>query len=366
MTDEAYNHYPHVDTQHQYYHQHQQHYNDNNNNNNNTNTHNQQHTQDDEQRRIRRMRGKRLCRLIVIPIFLIVIFCALTRSSGTQSRGGASHSNAILVSDIKALTLNADRWTKSSRVSSIPQLECIGGSASHLYNLRPKVVQCTNKGSDGSDVQWECKASLDSTVRFGKLDVSCEGFGYAGDPYVLKGSCGLRYELEYTSPESRNQHYQNESSSSSGSTIIVWILIIGFVMFIFWPSNNNTHGGAHRGASGPHGPGYPPGAGPYGGPGGYYPGSAPGTYPAPGVYPGDPYYGPQCQPGGWRPGFWSGAGLGYLFGRQNRNHYNYGHHYQPSYGGGGWNSGGSSYRSSSSSGSGVSTSSTGYASTSSR
>lgn len=37
------------------------------------------------------------------------------------------------------------------------------------------VVQCTNAGFDGSDVQWKCQADLPHNLRFGELNVNCEG-----------------------------------------------------------------------------------------------------------------------------------------------------------------------------------------------
>ena len=41
-------------------------------------------------------------------------------------------------------------------------------------------------------LQWECKTDMDSQYRFGEIAVSCEGYDYPDDPYVLKGSCGVR------------------------------------------------------------------------------------------------------------------------------------------------------------------------------
>jgi len=38
------------------------------------------------------------------------------------------------------------------------------------------------------------------------MDVSCEGFRGPNDPWVLRGSCALRYNLEYTSPDAGNPH----------------------------------------------------------------------------------------------------------------------------------------------------------------
>ena len=34
----------------------------------------------------------------------------------------------------------------------------------------------------------QCEADLPEKLRFGKIDVSCEGWAKAGDPYVLKGT----------------------------------------------------------------------------------------------------------------------------------------------------------------------------------
>jgi len=39
--------------------------------------------------------------------------------------------------------------------------------------------------------QWECKCDMDNAFRFGEISVTCEGYDYPEDPYVLKGSCGV-------------------------------------------------------------------------------------------------------------------------------------------------------------------------------
>jgi len=33
---------------------------------------------------------------------------------------------------------------------------------------------------------------MDNAYRFGKVEVSCEGYDNPEDPYVLRGSCGVR------------------------------------------------------------------------------------------------------------------------------------------------------------------------------
>lgn len=37
-------------------------------------------------------------------------------------------------------------------------------------------------------VVLKCEADLPEKLRFGRIDVSCEGWSKAGDPYVLKGA----------------------------------------------------------------------------------------------------------------------------------------------------------------------------------
>ena len=76
------------------------------------------------------------------------------------------------------------------RAGAVPQLKVVGGSAMRHTQFHPAVVQCTNKGFDGVDVNWKCEADLDDSVRFGMTEVLCEGFEYPEDPYILKGSCG--------------------------------------------------------------------------------------------------------------------------------------------------------------------------------
>jgi hypothetical protein len=109
---------------------------------------------------------------------------------------GKSVRLSIPLADIDALTLRAGRVTAARRMPAAPQLECFGSLC--VPGLMPDSVQCYNRGYDGNTVQWQCDAELDKSVKFGRLDVSCEGFSMAGDPNVLVGSCGLRYELVST------------------------------------------------------------------------------------------------------------------------------------------------------------------------
>lgn len=57
-------------------------------------------------------------------------------------------------------------------------------------------MQCRQTGSDGVSPQWACEADLPEGLRFGPLEVVCEGWSGPGDDQVLAGSCALEYELE--------------------------------------------------------------------------------------------------------------------------------------------------------------------------
>eukprot|EP01133_Synstelium_polycarpum_P007566 gene7566-8852_t len=282
---------------------------------------------------------------------------AMFAPSNAKPFGGRDKS--VLLKDVEVLTLYAGKMTTGSRSDPMPQITCVGGSARSEKELYPKIVQCHNMGSDGTDVQWKCESSLDSTVTFGKLDVSCEGYTYPEDPWILKGSCGLSYELEYTNPEMRRMKNE-EYNQTSWTTIFIWVAIVAFIAYIILSPSQPQHGAAgpppngvgNGGAPGGYPPG-PPGGGPpggFGGNGGGYGGgnnggADPNTYPGyPNINPGGCGQAPPGQaPGGWNPGFWTGAGLGYLFGR-NRGYGGYGNGYAAGYGNGYGNGiGGSSW-----------------------
>lgn len=57
--------------------------------------------------------------------------------------------------------------TTGRRSSPIPQLSCVGGTAQGRF--APKTVQCYNKGFNGLDVQWECKADMPIDYQFGEV-----------------------------------------------------------------------------------------------------------------------------------------------------------------------------------------------------
>jgi len=109
---------------------------------------------------------------------------------------------AVHVSELKSLVLRAGEMTSGVR-SQVPTLVCLSGPCADA----PKKVRCAVRGTERAtgDPHWECTADLPVGVRFGSIDVSCEGFRYPSDEYITRGSCGLEYTLVDTSPYRQRQ-----------------------------------------------------------------------------------------------------------------------------------------------------------------
>jgi len=247
----------------------------------------------------------------------ILFLCFFIKNSSAQFK-------KVKLKDVDVLTLYQGRQTNGRRSSPVMQLQCKGGTAG-CGKFIPEVVQCYNRGSDGLDVQWECKADMDSKYRFGRISVSCEGFDYPEDPYVLAGSCGLEYTIDLTeegkSKESSNWSSEKSSFSKSSYSsnksededytgiILFAIIVICIICVSHFGSGNN----GQIPPAGSMDDGIPP-AGSHSAPPPYNPGHS---------------YTRSSRPSGWRPGFWSGFGLGNLtgnwFGSSNRGYGNRGY-----------------------------------------
>jgi len=239
---------------------------------------------------------------------LFLLFTLLTLTFGW----GNTHKK-IKLKDVQVLTLHHGQMTTGRRTSPVPQLQCVGGSAG-CGHFQPHTVQCRNKGFDGRDFQWECKSEMASDYKFGKLQVSCEGFDYPDDSYILVGSCGLEYEIDLTKPYQQNWNF-SKSNHHDNSAIILFLFGAIFIWVVVRWIRQNV-GDDDRSRHGPQPPPYGPQPPPYG--------------------PQPPPYGPQPPPYGFKPhcqgpsygtsshnrggsGFWPSLGLaaaaGYLFGR---------------------------------------------------
>eukprot|EP00049_Salpingoeca_infusionum_P000327 m.39029 g.39029 ORF g.39029 m.39029 type:complete len:298 (+) comp10279_c0_seq1:487-1380(+) len=235
----------------------------------------------------------------------------------------------VHLGQVQSLTLRKGAYTTGRRNAPIAQTTCRGALCGRY---EPTVVRCEQSGHDGVDYQWECKADLDKAVRFGRVEVLCEGYDYPDDPYILAGSCGVEYELESTSYNRGNNGWRTNAyeNSGSGGYSFFSVIVFAFIAYAIIKSCCSSPGAAGAGGRA--------GAGPRGGPG--YPGPPPG-YPGGNPPPYDSYGGgPSCTPpppsSSSGPGFWTGLGVGGLLGNMfgGRRRYGYGGYNYGGYGGG--------------------------------
>ncbi|KAL1443410.1 hypothetical protein MTO96_007493 [Rhipicephalus appendiculatus] len=227
----------------------------------------------------------------------------------------------VKLKDVEVLTLRQGQYTTGRRSSPVPQLTCLGGSAG--CQNAPAVVQCYNRGSDGYSTQWECKADMSKSQKFGTVEVTCEGYDHADDEYILAGSCGLEYRLEKTgygggSTYDSYKHSTYTYGSKSGSTFetILFLAVVAFVIYAIYrtclaPGQLDDAPPAYDDGPPPDYPGFRPQ---------YQTDASCGSARAPGAAGG--------LGGG---GFWTGAAagglLGYLFGNRNNAGYTTGYGY---------------------------------------
>lgn len=232
----------------------------------------------------------------------------------------------VKLKDVQVLTLQQGEYTTGRRSSPVPQLQCLGGSAG--CGNAPSVVQCYNRGNDGYSTQWECKADMSTSQKFGAIEVTCEGYDYAEDEYILAGSCGLEYRLERTGHGAGSTYahspYYSSTKSSSFFQNILFLGGAAFVIYVIYRSFMAPPGqdGDPPPYSDDRPPDYPgsPRGGFFGGGGG-----GGGVPPAPGfrpTYQTDASCGAAGGSAGLGGGgFWTGAAtgglLGYMFGSRN-------------------------------------------------
>ena len=181
-----------------------------------------------------------------------VVFFLLLLVGGPAITSAAAGGERILLKDVGALVLKPGEMTSARRTAALPQLSCNGGVGCHgKYALDS--VMCKNEGTDGRDINWECNAEMPVDVKFGLIEVSCEGYDYPEDPYVLVGSCQLRYNLKRRAGVENSVPTYTRHPPSSNSGIGLGGLLMGCILL--WALGNscggNSHRGGYRGANGP-------------------------------------------------------------------------------------------------------------------
>ncbi|KAF7970633.1 hypothetical protein HWV62_23575 [Athelia sp. TMB] len=225
----------------------------------------------------------------------------------------------VKLSSIPRLTFYKDELTVARRSARVPQLTCVGEPCS-LYT--PDVVRCENIGGSGVEVEWKCEADLPQALRFGRVEVGCEGWSGRGDEYVLKGSCGLEYRLvrvpdslrddAQASPRTPFKADRRTAPRVDTEAVGFWLFFAAIALWIIYkfftrPSNPNR-------AQTPGQPAPRPGPG---GAGGWFPGGHQDDDPNYNAFGGAPPPYSKSAPGTaddsnastWRPGFWTGAAL---------------------------------------------------------
>lgn len=212
----------------------------------------------------------------------------------------------VELAKIKSLQFYKDSYTAARRTSALPQAVCVGRPCK-LF--QPDVVRCVSLGGTGTEVDWKCEADLPDSLRFGRVEVSCEGWSRPGDPYVLKGSCSLEYRLVQIPDSLRTSDSPIFSPKDyDWASIVFWIVWLAFIALILYSvflscrNNRNSSAASSNPPSRPSG-----GSGWF--PGGHHNNNGHPSDPPP---PYSPKYQRQDTWQNWRPGFWTGAALGGL------------------------------------------------------
>ncbi|TIA88060.1 hypothetical protein E3P99_02814 [Wallemia hederae] len=189
----------------------------------------------------------------------------------------------VHLSEISSLNFEADEMTTGRRVPPVPQLQCVegghkGGDRDTCGQYTPESVHCENKGWDAysRSVQWSCTTALPSNLKLGKVRVNCERWSEHGpSDEVLSGSCALKYSLIDTA-----SHPDSGNGTASTFFGVIFFAILAIILYNLFCGRR----GAQTGYYGDDGNAPPP---PY-----------------------TPHNKQPQQQQPWRPGFWTGLGVG--------------------------------------------------------
>jgi len=159
------------------------------------------------------------------------VFLLLISIYGVYAAGG----DAIKLRDVESIVLRRGEMTTWRRTMTVPQLKCIKGNGCFK---ELDIMHCANIGHDGQDVTWKCDAKMGKKFRLGRVNVICEGYNYPEDEYVLKGSCGVEYELFYDMFDKIEP--SNEVQSSFSWTFLFLVIFIACLIYIVMSDRPNS------------------------------------------------------------------------------------------------------------------------------
>jgi len=170
---------------------------------------------------------------------MIIITTAFLLTSVNSASDDNINENKVLLKNVETLTFSNDLVTTGRRSSPVSQMTCASGPC----HLRPSTVSCKNIGISDKDPSWDCKAEL-SGSKLSYVEVSCEGYDYPDDPYILVGSCGLIYKLQYkdSSHQTINYTEYSDSDKPEGSLfgLLAVVVMICGIMSLCTPEDTHS------------------------------------------------------------------------------------------------------------------------------
>lgn len=137
----------------------------------------------------------------------------------------ASFNTRVLKTDVQSIVFKKAQLTTGRRIAPIQQMICIGAHCTS-HNLATSAI-CRNQGHDEfGNINWECDVVTPNGFKVGDTFVSCEGYDYADDRYILAGSCSLTYELL------QDQSHRHNMQSQPTQTVVT--------------TTTHTHHGIHN------------------------------------------------------------------------------------------------------------------------
>lgn len=119
----------------------------------------------------------------------------------TKHQPGPLPKDKQLFSAVKRLTFYRNKRTSARRTHTIPQLSCVGGTAGcKLFTPTEVTCEKLDWNHEKSKHNWDCTAELSDRVKITNVEVTCEGYDYPEDDYILLGSCGIEFTLDYADP----------------------------------------------------------------------------------------------------------------------------------------------------------------------